>query len=340
MFTPHYTLSPKLLENLTTIERVYGQIEALRLPKELEINLERKNLIQSSYASNRIEGNPLTLPEVTNLLLDDRVPVNRGEKEVVNYFDILRHLDDSVDCQLTVGLVTEFHKKLLTGVHEAAGQIRNVQVVVGKYKKSEQGEVSLTVKHNPPAHTREKIEILLGDLFTWANSRKDTPAVVIAGCFHHNFVYIHPFEDGNGRVCRIVTALLFLKKGYAINKYFVLDDYYDIDRHQYSDMLHSADSGDATAWLEYFSDGVRYSLEGALAKAKNAIETLSVNRRPTPKEALVWEFLKAHPQVTSQQLVTELSVSRQQAHNLLSSLVRKGLVGKRGSTKSSYYFLK
>jgi Fic family protein len=340
MFTPHYTLSPKLLENLTTIERVYGQIEALRLPKELEINLERKNLIQSSYASNRIEGNPLTLPEVTNLLLDDRIPVNRDEKEVVNYFDILKHLASFEDRQLSVELVTEFHKALMTGVDETAGHIRNVQVVVGKYKKSEQGEVSLTVKHNPPAHSREKIELLLGDLFTWTNSRKDTPAVILTGLFHHNFVYIHPFEDGNGRVCRILTALLFLKKGYAINKYFVLDDYYDIDRHQYSDMLHSADSGDGTQWLEYYSDGVRYSLEGALAKAKDSLETLDIKRRPTPKEALVWEYLKSHPQVRTQELVTELGVTRQQAHNLLSSLVKKGLVDKKGSTKSSYYFLK
>ena len=81
MFEPHYTLSPQLLTSITSIERLYGQIEALRLPQKLELNLKRDNLVQSAYASNKIEGNPLTLPEVTNLLLDDRVPANRDEKE-------------------------------------------------------------------------------------------------------------------------------------------------------------------------------------------------------------------------------------------------------------------
>ena len=90
MFKPKYKVSPKLLANIATIERLYGQIEAIKIPSKLELNLIRENLIESSYASNKIEGNPITLPEVTNLILDDRIPVNRDEKEIVNYFNILK----------------------------------------------------------------------------------------------------------------------------------------------------------------------------------------------------------------------------------------------------------
>ncbi|OGG02423.1 hypothetical protein A2Z33_05180 [Candidatus Gottesmanbacteria bacterium RBG_16_52_11] len=338
MDTPKYDLSSHLLGNLTTIERLYGNLESLRIPAKLEINLERHNLIRSSYASNRIEGNPLTLPEVTNLLLDDRTPVNRDEKEVVNYFGILKRLDEYARQPLSVELVVHFHKNLMTGVDKAAGTIRNVQVVIGKYRE-EKGNVSLTVKHNPPFHDRKRIIAATAELLSWAD-KSGLPTAITAGLFHHQFVYIHPFEDGNGRVCRILTALLFLRAGYRINRYFILDDYYDIDRQQYSDKLHSADTGAKTEWLEYFSDGVKFSLQSALAKYENALRQLRFAEKPTPRENQVLKILTENREASSADISRELKVSRQQSHALLRSLLDKGLIEKKGSTKSSYYFIK
>lgn len=339
MFTPTYTITPELLSELTQIERLYGQIEALNVPEQLELNLTRNNLIQSSYASNRIEGNPLTLPEVTNLLLDDRVPVNRSEKEVVNYFNILRNLSNYQNVEFSIDLTKDIHKKLLTGVDETAGSIRNVAVIVGKYT-GEQENVMLKVKHNPPYHTEKEINGSLQELFSWIESNPQIPTALLTGIFHHQFVYIHPFEDGNGRLCRILTSLLFLKHNYKINKYFILDDYYDIDRHQYSDALHSADVNDKTAWLLYFTEGMKHSLTSALFKLQQSMKTLPVKNRPTEKEQKVLSLFQQQQEITSQDIAKNLNVSRQQAHNLLSSLVEKGFLTKEGSTKSSYYTLK
>ena len=339
MLTPSYTITPELLLNITQIERFYGQIEELKVPKELELNLTKRNLIQSAFASNKIEGNPLTLPEVTNLILDDRVPANRDEKEVVNYFSLLQQLESLKDRELDVALTTEMHKSLMTGIDKTAGEIRDVMVVVGKYS-GEKGNVTLKVKHSPPFHKRKEIEQALTELFVWAQTNKDIPIILLAGMFHHQFVYIHPFEDGNGRVCRLLTALLFIKRGYHINKYFILDDYYDIDRHQYSDALHSADSGDTTAWLTYFAEGVKYSLQSAVSKYKNAIKTLAFEDQPTPRERDALRVIETRHQVTSADIVEELKVTRQQAHALLTGLIAKGLVDKKGITKRSYYFIK
>jgi len=339
MFTPKYKLSTKLVSNISQIERIYGQLEALKIPKSLEINLMRNNMLQSSYASNKIEGNPLTLPEVTNLILDDRIPTNRSEKEVVNYFNLLKKLPDYKDKPFSLPLMLEIHKNLLDGIDKSAGTIRNSMVIVGKYKK-EAGDVSLKVKHSPPFHKREKIKKALLSLFDWVNLKNELQAVILAGIFHHHFVYIHPFEDGNGRVCRLLTALIFIKKGYLINRYFILDDYYDIDRTQYSDMLHTADSGDKTQWLEYFSEGMLHSLKSALFKYENAIKLLARENRPTPKEKEVLDFIEKNLEATSTEIAKELGVSRQQAHNLLRSLVEKGILEKKGATKSSYYYIK
>lgn len=338
MFKPKYERTDKLLSNIADIERLYGQIEALRIPEKLKLNIKRDNLIKSTYASNKIEGNPLTLPEVTNLLLDERLPVNRDEKEVVNYFNMLAGLSDLEDEDITVKLIKDIHGKLMQSLEESAGQIRDRKVVVGKYM-GEKATASLKVKHDPPHHKRDKIIAALNPVFEWTKKTGNLPTVIKVGIFHHEFVYIHPFEDGNGRVCRILCALLFIKDGYMINKYFVLDDYYDIDKILYSDKLHTADQGDKTEWLEYFSDGVKYSLMSALDKAKNAAKTLSVKDRPSRKESEVLDIMKEQQEITSTDLAERLNVSRQQAHNLLSGLVEKGFIERRGSTKSSYYVL-
>ncbi len=186
---------------------------------------------------------------------------------------------------------------------------------------------------------KSQIKEAILELINWLQKTKELP-ILKTGIFHHQFVYIHPFEDGNGRVCRLLTSLIFLKHNYLINKYFVLDDYYDIDRIQYSDKLHSADTGNQTQWLEYFTDGVKYSLQSALGKVETGLTKLTFDMRPTSKEQNVLEIIQKYRELTSQDLTKELHISRQQAFNLLKSLTEKGYIEKKGSTKNSYYILK
>lgn len=340
MLQPRFALSPEIIANLTKIERLYGQLEGLRIPKKLELNLERDHLIKSTYISNSIEGNPLSLPEVTNLLLGDRVPANRDEREVKNYFELLKSLDQYVERPLTLDVITDLHGKLLKSVdNKIAGTIRNTRVIVGGYD-TENGIPKLHVKHEPPFHKKIEIEQALIELLNWIEQDKNTSPLLKIGIFHHHYVYIHPFVDGNGRTCRLLTALIFLKYHYQINKYFVLDDYYDLDRFEYSDKLSTADKGDKSEWLTYFTDGVKYSLQSALSRIETAMQSEKVAVRPTPKEQEILTYLTSHAEATSQDIVSEFNVSRQQAHKLLAGLVDKGYVQKEGDTKGSYYKLK
>jgi Fic family protein len=332
-----YTLTPALLANIGVVERLYGQLETLHLPKKLQLNLERDNLVESSYISNSIEGNPLSFPEVSNLLLGDRVPANRSEKEVRNYFDILKSLQTRAKEPFTLQAILDTHRDLMQGLDEdIAGIIRDKRVVVGHHALVND-KVELQVKHEPPFHDREHITQALQELVDWYNAPNDILPLVKIGMFHHHYVHIHPFVDGNGRTVRLLTALLFIRNGYAINKYFVLDDYYDLDRKGYSDALHTADDGDSTKWLEYFALGTKYSLQSALSKSRNALLTLNVSERPSQREQDALKLFATGMDVTSADVAKALGVSRQQAQNLLSGLVGKGLIEKFGSTKSSYY---
>ena len=335
MINNKYKLSQKLLENISYIERLYGQLESQVVPKELLLNLEKHNLVKSSFSSNSIEGNPLSQEEVTNLILGDRIPANRDEKEVRNYFDILKQIGKEFTT-LDIDTILKIHKQLLEGVeNEIGGEIRNRKVIVGNPTQ----DGSIIIKHEPPKHTKKEIEQLLKELIEWTNTSEELP-ILKAGIYHHEFVYIHPFVDGNGRTCRLSTTLLLNNLGYRINKYFILDDYYDIDRIMYSDSLHSADSGDKTEWLEYFTDGVKYSLQSSLAKIEEGLKSISFDMRPSKREKDVLELIKKYKEITSSDVAKDLNISRQQAFNLLDSLVSKGYLEKQGSTKNSFYILK
>ena len=307
----------------------------MHIPQKLLLNLERDNMCTSTYISNSIEGNPLSLPEVTNLLLDGRMPVNRSEQEARNYYTLLQSLLTFSKKRIDRDILLKIHTQLLSGVQDdIAGSIRNNRVVVGRYDSSGK----LQVRHEPPTHSKKEIIQYIDNLMDWVRET-DNPSVLQAGIFHHHFVFLHPFADGNGRTCRLATALILLNRGYLLNKYFVLDDYYDVDRQMYADKLHSADSGDKTEWLEYFTDGMVYSLRSAKARIEAGLTQEDIVFRPTKREQDVLVLFRKRKEMRSGDIALKLKISRQQAHNLLKSLVEKGHIIKKGSTKGSYYIL-
>lgn len=332
-YTPKYTLTKKILVDLNASERLYGRLDGIVVPNNLLLNLERENLIQSSFSSNRIEGNKLSQYDVTNLILDERTPVSHDEFDVKNYYDILRNLQSISERKLDLNLILDLHRMLFAKTKpQMAGKIRNIEVVIGR----QGSDGKWIIRHTPPTSKVTEIERKLQSVLKWVNESDDLPIIKCA-IFHHYFVYIHPFEDGNGRVCRIMTSLLFLKFGYEINRYFILDDYYDTDRNNYSAMLHTADGGDLTQWIEYFIEGVRRSLESSVAKIEIGLQASKVSLRPTKGEQRIVEILKRKREVTSSDVASDLNVSRQQAHNLLSGVVAKGYVVPVGRGKASYY---
>jgi len=203
----------------------------------------------------------------------------------------------------------------------------------------------IVVKHNPPYHTEKEIKAALTELYTWLHEEKEFHPLLKAAILHHQFAYIHPFFDGNGRLARILTTYYLLLEQYEVTKYFIIDDYYDIDRHLYSDCLHSADSGDKTSWIEYFLEGIQSSLQGAISRIselkRHHLDNIEGEKRVlvTPREEEVLQIIIDKKAIKTSDIENAFEVSRQQAHALLSSLVSKKLLKKYGKTKTSYYKL-
>ncbi len=344
MFTPQFTLTNTIVNNLGTIERLYGLLLGEKLIPSLSLKLILENQILATHHSTSIEGNPLSQIAVTNLILGDQIPVTKSEKEVKNYFSVLNTISTLSKTRdfITTNLTTKLHKDLMEDIEkEDLGKFRDREIIVGYRTITKE----LVVKHNPPFHTSSLISAALEERYNWLQSDQNVHPLIRAGILHHQFVYIHPFIDGNGRLARLLTAYFLLLQNYEVTKYFILDDYYDIDRHQYSDMLHSADNADETTWLEYFLEGIAYSLQAALGRIdqlKNAnVEKITGEKRVlvTHREEEVLQLIIEKKAIKTSDVQEHLNVTRQQAHQLLASLVLKGIIEKFGTTKASYYKL-
>ncbi len=339
-----FQFTPKLVNLLTGAESLYGKLESQAKIPSLALRLTQENLVLATHFSTSIEGNPLTQKEVTNIVLGDKVPITKSEKEVKNYFEVLNRISILAreKIPLTLELTLSLHKDLMKNLSvRGIGKLRNEAVIVGH--RDVAGAVH--IKHNPPAHRAKEIEELLTRVYEDILLDKENHPLIVAGIFHHSFVNIHPFVDGNGRLGRVLTAYYLLLNGYEVTKYFILDDYYDIDRLRYSDMLHSADSGEKTKWLEYFIEGINYSLKSAIKRVEDMqgeeIDAITGVKRVlvSKKAEEVIQLLLERQVLKAQDLVKIYGYTRQRAGYLLNSLVKKGIIRKQGKTKSSYYEL-
>jgi len=342
MFEPKFILTMPIVNSLGTIERLYGQLIGKSLIPSLALRLAEENQVLATHYSTSIEGNPLSPQDVTNVVLGDKIPTTKSEREVKNYFAVLNHLFilARAHTPITPELTLTLHKQLMEGIMDDAGTFRDGSVFVGHKTKTE-----IVVKHNPPFHTRDEITKALEELYAWMATADEYHPLIKAGILHHQFAYIHPFFDGNGRMARVLTSYYLLLKHYEVVKYFIIDDFYDIDRYLYSDTLHTADTGDTTQWLAYFLEGIGASLQGALARiqelTRQNMDDITGEKRVlvSSREEEVLQIVIDKKAIKTSDIEQAFVVSRQQAHSLLASLVTKGILEKFGSTKTSYYKL-
>lgn len=332
-----------LVNLLADAQGLYRQLESESEIPSLALRLIQQNQLLATHFSTSIEGNPLNQEEVTNILLGDKIPTTKSEREVKNYFQALNRISvlAKEKAPITIELTLGLHRDLMEELKvKLPGNFRDKPVVVGHNSMA-----GLVIKHNPPAHDPKQIQMLLSQLYQDAKTDQENHPLIKAGLLHHGFAYIHPFFDGNGRMARVLTSYYLLLNGYEVTKYFILDDYYDIDRLQYSDMLHSADSGDKTRWLEYFLEGITFSLQAAIKRVEllkqEEIDTVTGVKRVlvSRREEEVLQLILEKKLLKTQDLVGFFGVTRQQAQSLLASLVKKGIIAKHGKTKSSYYEL-
>ncbi len=347
MYKPHYQITDKIVNHLTEIALAREIVEKARLVPKWEISLRRDALIHSAHSSTHIEGNSLTLEEVSQLALGREVSAIRKDKqEVLNYLQVLSNLEKYIPKdKWTTQLILQIHRTL---VHKTLNQLqdegifRNRQVIVG-YKDNE-GRTVVTFQ---PPRTYD-VPKLVQYFLDWLNNTTTQlmNPVLIAGITHYELVRIHPFIDGNGRTARILAALLLLMQKFDTKRFFALDDYYDSDRIAYYAALKSVDAKtiNITKWMEYFCEGVAFSVN----RVKEKVLTLSRSKKATSsleqialtkRQMQIVEMMSRSGKITSKVMQAMFKITPQAVHKEMKKLLEMQVVNLVGKGRGAYYEL-
>ena len=344
MFKPEFRYTNKIVKLLTEIAAAREAILNSPLIPKWEIDLRKEALIHSAHSSTSIEGNRLSLEQVTDLALGREVMATKKDKnEVLNYLDVLGKIGELIIYEyIDERDILKIHymvtKETLENP-EDCGVYRNRYVVVGN-------PLTREVFFRPPEN--EEVPKLVKDLLNWINSKevKELNPIIEAGIAHYEFVRIHPFIDGNGRTSRILAAFILYSRGFDTNQFFCLDDYYNSDRPAYYRALQSVDQKtlDLTKWLEYFIEGVYISTQAVKERViRLSSERLRKTRRGqiplTERQMRIVEFININGKITNRDVRNMFKLSNRGALDEIKKLIDLTILKAKGKGRNIHYIL-
>jgi len=347
-FNLKYIITEKILSNLTAIAAAREVIEQAHLVPKWEAKLRRQALLRNTHSSTAIEGNKLTLEQVEALAEGkDVVATSKDKKEALNYLEALENIPSFTEKgKFKIADLLNIHRMITRDVMQnstESGVFRNRQVFVGK-RVFDGTTFKEVVEYMPPK--TEEVPQLVQEFIDWLNLDKSwgMNPVLLAGIVHYEIARIHPFIDGNGRTSRLFATVILYLSDFDHRRIFALDDYYDRDRQAYYAALKTAQiaDGDITRWLEYFTDGILYSV----TEAKDAVLKVGSKRKSgqaqialTPKQMKIVEFINVNVKVTNKDLQGLFKISAQAVHKELVKLVELKVIKPVGEGRALHYLL-
>ncbi len=341
-------ITPQLLQTVAEIDEFKGAWQALgTLAPERLSALKRVATIESIASSTRIEGSRLTDQEVRLLLsnLEVKSFASRDEQEVAGYADVM----DTVfgawqDLMLTENHIKQLHRDLL---RYSAKDDRHR----GEYKTASNDVVAFDENGNQIGVVFETASPfdtprLMIELVEWFNEHHESKALhplICIGIFVVVFLEIHPFQDGNGRLSRVLTTLLLLRAGYLYVPYSSLESVIEQSKEGYYLALRQTQGTIRTAqpdwspWLSFFLQALSQQMHRLKAKVKR--ERLLITSLPAPALTIL-DHLKNHGRITMSEAVTLTGASRNTLKGHFKKMVEQGLVEAHGKGRGGWYGLR
>lgn len=343
-FKPKFKITNKVVNYLTEIAAAREIILNASLLPQWETKLRKEAIIKMAHHSTSIEGNPLTIQQVKNLLSGKEMAAwDKDKKEVINYVKVLEYIDKLGEQgikSITEKIILEIHRLTTQSVlpKDKSGYYRKVPVaVVNGFRR---------VIFQPPSENR--VPSLMKEFVSWLNSKdsQELYPALLSGISHYELVRIHPFVDGNGRTARALATLILYIKGFDIKRFFALDDYYNEDRERYYSALQTVNQKtlDITRWLEYFCEGVAVSMN----KIKEEVLGLSYDRKLKEKRGQIFlnerqmkilKYLRTNPWITNRDCRDLTGLSDEGVRKDLNLLTQNGIIKADGSGRGCRYRL-
>ena len=268
--TPKQLLTPEIVNMLSSLHEFRGKQE-LYIEAEADVLTALLDIakIQSAKASNKIEGIYTSDERLKALVMEKIEPGNRSEEEIAGYREVLATVHESYDyIPVTPNNILQLHRDLYSfSSGDKGGRFKNTDNVIAESAKDGQQRVRFTPI--PAFQTPEAMENLCNE-FNNAVKRAEYDPLLLIPMFILDFLCIHPFNDGNGRMSRLLTLLLLYRSGYIVGKYVSMEMLIEKTKEIYYDALQSS----SIEWHNNQSDYtsfVRYYL-GVLLKGYNEFQ--------------------------------------------------------------------
>lgn len=329
-------------ETLSLIAAIYKEAGKQEMylkqrPEELEKLVEIAK-VQSTEASNAIEGIVTTSTRIKQLVEEKTTPKNRDEQEIAGYRDVLNIIHENFDAiPITQNYILQLHKILYSHMNNPmAGRTKSVQNYISATYPD--GHVETLFTPLAPYDTPEALNRICEEYNRVIGNMEVEPLIAIP-IFIHDFLCIHPFNDGNGRMSRLLTTLLLYRNGFYVGKYISLEAKIAKNKDLYYDALGQTQIG----WHEGTEDAVpfiKYLLGTVLSAYKDFEERFELVETKLPAlETVRRATLNKIGRFTKQdirELCPSLSISS--IEGALRKLVASGELKREGSGKSICYF--
>ena len=306
-------------------------------PQELEKLVEIAK-IQSTEASNAIEGIITTSTRIKQLVEEKTTPKNRDEQEIAGYRDVLNIIHDSFDAiPISQNYILQLHKILYSHMNNPMrGRTKGVQNYISATYPD--GHVETLFTPLSPFETPEALDKICQEYNRVIGNMEVEPLIVIP-IFIHDFLCIHPFNDGNGRMSRLLTTLLLYRNGFYVGKYISLEA--KIARNK--DLYYSALSQAQHGWHEGTEDVVpfiKYLLGTILAAYKDFEDRFSLVETKLPALEMVRQASMYKIGRFNKQDIRELcpTLSNSSIEKAFRDLIALGEIQKEGKGKGTCYF--
>ena len=305
-------------------------------PEELKKLVEIAK-IQSTEASNAIEGIVTTSTRIRQLVEEKTTPRNRNEQEIAGYRDVLNIIHESFDTiPISRNYILQLHKILYNYMNNPmAGKTKNVQNYISATYPDGQAKTIFTPL--APNETPEALDRICEEYNRIIGNLEVEPLLVIP-VFIHDFLCMHPFNDGNGRLSRLLTTLLLYRNGFYVGKYISLEAKIAMNKDLYYDALALAQVGwhkgeaDAVPFIKYLLGTILAAyndFEDRYALVETKLSALETVRRATMNK--IGRFTKQD----IRELCPSLSISS--IEGALRKLLVSGELERGGSGRSTYY---
>lgn len=306
-------------------------------PEELEKLVEIAK-IQSTEASNAIEGIVTTSTRIRQLVEEKTAPKNRNEQEIAGYRDVLSIIHESFDAiPITPNYILQLHKILYSHMNNPmAGRTKSVQNYISATYPD--GRVETLFTPLDPFETPSALGCICNEYNRVIGNMEVEPLIAIP-TFIHDFLYIHPFNDGNGRMSRLLTTLLLYRNGFYVGKYISLEAKIAKNKDLYYDVLNQAQHGwhdgteDAVPFIKYLLGTILAAYKDfgeRFALVETKISALEMVRRATMNK--IGRFSKQD----IRELCPSLSVSS--IEGALRKLIELGEVKREGGGRTTCYY--